>query len=62
MYNYVILISMKKRKNIRFDEDLWNKVQKAGRQTKRSATAYLEYSAEEQLKRDLKENKITLED
>lgn len=53
---------MKKRKNIRFDEDLWNKVQKAGKQTKRSATGYLEYSAEEQIKRDLKEKKITLDE
>lgn len=53
---------MKKRINIRFDEDLWENVKKAGKQTKRSATAYLEHSAEEQLKRDVKEKNITLKD
>jgi hypothetical protein len=51
---------MKKRINIRFDEDLWEKVKKAGVQTKRSATGYLEYAADEQIKRDLQEKKINL--
>jgi predicted transcriptional regulator len=53
---------MKKKINIRFDEDLWKRVQKAGKQTKRSATAYLELSAEEQIKRDLKDKNITLDE
>jgi len=53
---------MKKRKNIRFDDDLWKMVEKAAKQTKRSATGYLEYSAEEQIKRDLKDNKINLDE
>ncbi|MBN2436272.1 MAG: hypothetical protein JXK07_13495 [Spirochaetes bacterium] len=51
---------MKKRINLRFDEDLWKKVQKAGLQTKRSATGYLEFAAEEQLKKDQQEKKINL--
>ena len=43
---------MKVCKSLRFDEDLWKEVTLAAKKTKRSATAYLEFSAEEQLKRD----------
>jgi hypothetical protein len=57
---YYNLIMAKINKSMRFDEDTWNLAEQAGKQTNRSTTEYVEWSVNQQVKRDVEDGLVNI--